>query len=154
MTADGLSQWYCCQFPKRIGPPDRRLESLIGNATETPSATFPAQLQGNVDMTENVLTVEIQGRQVKVDPENFRPKEDDKTYFQKIRSDFEVRKVATVDVQHSVDYADVFYWPYEWMVAVQTEVRSSVSFEKSRVSLPHLFCFFGRFSIISVTLEA
>lgn len=71
--------------------------------------------------------------QIQLDPENFRPKEDDEEYFQKIYSDFEQRKLIST-APHAVDYADVFYWPYEWMVAVQTEVWKTVSWHVQKES--------------------
>lgn len=65
--------------------------------------------------------VYLQGKKIILRPENFEEEEeDDDSYFERIHSEFKGRNLQSV--VHEEDYEDVPYWPYEWLLKVDTEV--------------------------------
>jgi Eukaryotic-type carbonic anhydrase len=71
----------------------------------------------------------VNGRRVLLRPENFvKSDEDDQQYFDRIYGDFKHREAqeaktsnGTRTIIHDLDYEDVPFWPYEWIVKVETE---------------------------------
>jgi hypothetical protein len=59
-------------------------------------------------------------RKVVVRAENFEPKgqKDEDAYFEEIHNAFQRRQLQT---SYKENYADVFWWPYEWLLKVGTE---------------------------------
>lgn len=61
----------------------------------------------------------LNGRKILLRKENFEEDtRDEQEYFEQMYSDFQRRQTQSV---HEVDYDDVEYWPYEWLLKVGTE---------------------------------
>jgi len=70
---------------------------------------------------EGAKVAHVNGRKLLLRRENFEKsyEEDNEAYFERIYRDFNHREAqATI---HDIDYADVEYWPYEWLLKVGTE---------------------------------
>jgi hypothetical protein len=58
-------------------------------------------------------------------PENFKDDEEDyEIYRQRVHADYKQRTLQMASGAHLEDYEDVFYWPYEALYKVDTEVSS------------------------------
>jgi len=73
---------------------------------------------------EGAKVTHAYGRKILLRKENFEDEEDEQEHFDRIYSGFkqrEARHRKMQDSQHDVDYEDVEWWPYEWLVKVETE---------------------------------
>jgi hypothetical protein len=64
------------------------------------------------------------GKKFVIRPENFKDDEDYEVYFDRVYEDYKQRTLQEASTPHLEDYADVFYWPYESLLKVNTEVCS------------------------------
>lgn len=54
--------------------------------------------------------------------EDFEESEEERAYFNRIYSGYKRRTLQQIQTLiHEEDYADVDYWPYEWLLKVGTE---------------------------------
>lgn len=111
-------QWYCCREPQIL--PQRRGRNLRSNFTvDTVQFAIASETFDTPPVDSKI--VYLQGKKIILRPENFEEEEeDDDEYFERIHSDY--RRRAQEVVIHEEDYEDVSYWPYEWMLKVDTEV--------------------------------
>jgi hypothetical protein len=90
------------------------------------NSTFEDQISAMEQSQDDVPPVDskvvyLQGKKIILRPENFEEEEeDDDTYFERIHSEFKGRNLQSVVYEE--DYEDVPYWPYEWLLKVDTEV--------------------------------
>lgn len=97
-----------------------------GNATSavdllSSDVYSPASLEEKAEdhIPEGAKVTHAYGRKLLLRKENFvDDEEDEQEYFDRIYSDFKHRSMQEV---HEVDYDDVMWWPYEWLLKVGTE---------------------------------
>jgi hypothetical protein len=119
----GIFQWYCCRDPQLFELPTRQRNlRLVSNSTiENPITNTIAH--DDAPPADSKVTY-VQGKKIILRPENFvEEEEDDEVYFERIHSEFKSRNLQSV--VHEEDYEDVRYWPYEWLLKVDTEVSRS-----------------------------
>jgi len=94
----------------------RKKLRVLGNAKA--KSTEPA-VEDNLNEGDKV--VYVMGKKYILRKENFEeyPDDDDEEYFQKKYSESHQRKLDTVI--HQEDYADLPWFPYEWLIEVGTE---------------------------------
>ena len=127
-----------------------RLES---NSTFEDQISTMEQSQDDVPPVDSKV-VYLQGKKIILRPENFEEEEeDDDTYFERIHSEFKGRNLQSVVYEE--DYEDVPYWPYEWLLKVDTEVSCDhfhcYSFARPRFPTHRLSSFVNNNSITIVT---
>jgi len=115
---------YCCSQPKEIGPANRFLrsaddenynESFQKGLDESDEHLFESDV-----VPEGANVTYAYGRKLLLRAENFKEdEEDEQEYFDRVYSDYKHRSMQTT--VHEIDYADVLYWPYEWLLKVGTE---------------------------------
>jgi hypothetical protein len=107
-------QWYCC-FPSiEVDFLVNRRELLdIESGSKKPSTSSRQLSDGDRETY-------VEGRKVIIREENFEPKVQDgeDAYFEEIHSSYQRRAQAEPIDEN---YDDVFYWPFEWLLKVQTE---------------------------------
>jgi hypothetical protein len=135
-----LFQWYCCRDPQLFDLPNRQRNLRNGsNSTFEDQIAMTEQSQDDIPPVDSKV-VYLQGKKILLRPENFEEdEEDDDTYFERIHSDFKRRNLQSVVYEE--DYEDVPYWPYEWLLKVDTEVSRghfhSHSFARPRIPTHH-----------------
>jgi hypothetical protein len=106
--------WYCCSEPKEY---DSNRRTLRGTSL---GMEVGEDIKGVQSFPSGTKFMEVDGRRLVLRKENFeRDEESEEDYFNRIYSNYKHRSLqATV---HQEDYADIEYWPYEWMLKVNTE---------------------------------
>jgi hypothetical protein len=101
----------------------RRNLRLESNSTVEDQIATAEQSQDDVPPVDSKV-VYLQGKKIILRPENFEEEEeDDDSYFERIHSEFKGRNLQSVVYEE--DYEDVPYWPYEWLLKVDTEVSQA-----------------------------
>lgn len=73
------------------------------------------------DVPEGARVMYSKGKRFLLRQENFEDDEDWHADFAERYSDFQRRELQNQNIVHDVDYDDVHYRPYEWMIKVGTE---------------------------------
>lgn len=107
-----------------MGPATRLLRSRTSEKAINNDRLTATSQEKNVEeektLPDGAKTTYVNGRRILLRKENFREStESDQEYFDRIYKDFKHRQTQVV--VHDIDYADVPYWPYEWLVKVETE---------------------------------
>lgn len=105
---------YCCSTSQEVGPSVRRNLRLPEKAQKATTANGTGSR-----IPEGAKVFNVYGRQFVLGPENFeRDEEDEHAYFQRMYDD---HKRRSLQVAHSVNYDDIEWVPYEWLMKVGTE---------------------------------
>jgi hypothetical protein len=88
----------------------RGLDSTVGSSKANTQDEIP----------EGYVATHVNGRRLLLGPENFDEDIDEHVYFEQVMSDYKRRKLQNLGI-HEEDYANVAYWPYEWLLEVGTE---------------------------------
>ena len=127
--------WYCCHPSKTVEfdiPTRRELaseekssspeEAKLSEMTEDELREYHRRLDRPI--SENDKVTYFEGKKYVIREENFERKEHDQEQvaadFDEMLRDYNRRKLLEVNPL-SVNYDDVYYWPYEWLVKVGTE---------------------------------
>jgi len=109
-----------------VGPRVRSLRSVSLNETIPEVEVLPQTddiseiATADEPIPEGAKVTYVDGRKVILRKENFdEDGEDEDVYFQRLYNDYKHRSMQ--EVIHEIDYEDVEYWPYEWMLKVGTE---------------------------------
>jgi len=74
------------------------------------------------DIPEGAKVTYAYGRKMLLRKENFDDDhEDEQEYFDRLYTDFQHRSMQVTTTGHEIDYEDILYWPYEWLLKVGTE---------------------------------
>jgi Eukaryotic-type carbonic anhydrase len=97
---------------------DAGTESI--ESVSSASAAYEAAQTNSIPPGAKVTTVN--NKRFLLREENFREStEGDQEYFDRVYADFKHREMQAADALFELDYEDVPYWPYEWLVKVETE---------------------------------
>jgi hypothetical protein len=87
---------------------------------EEPSTSARLTNGDNESIPAGARVTYVNNRRIVLREENFRESEEsDEDFFARVYTDYKHRE-AQADI-HDIDYDDVPYWPYEWLVKVETE---------------------------------
>ena len=101
--------YYCCSEPREVGPSFFRR-----NLRSPTSATVR-----NSTVEDGHRVLDAFGKQFVLGKENFDADEDEQKFFDQIHKDFRRRSLQRR--VHAEDYEDIGWFPYEWMLKVDTE---------------------------------
>jgi len=116
-------QHYCCREPRALGPARRQLRS--SEIESSPSSRNSLNVTevvtaGKDKLPDGARVVYSGARKFLLRPENFEEHdEDEDEYFERIYSDHQRRNLQREI--HEEDYANLEWFPYEWLIKVGTE---------------------------------
>lgn len=98
---------YCCSISQEVGPPTRR--NLLRSEESASKESIP----------DGARVFDVYGRRFVLGKENFEPNEaDEQAHFERIYADHKRRSLQQA---HAVNYEDIEWLPYEWLLKVGTE---------------------------------
>jgi Eukaryotic-type carbonic anhydrase len=102
---------YCCSTSRDVGPSGRR---SLRSEQSTPKKAFVEE-----SIPKGARVFDVFGRRFVLGQENFEPSEtDEQAHFDRMYAD---HKRRSLQVSHAVNYEDIEWFPYEWLMKVGTE---------------------------------